>query len=906
MTLTIVNKRNASRSKKSFLFNILSPTFLIILTLCALPIYTPWVFNKDIKGEKDWAPNPLHYIINNSKRIWYENIASFQNVIFATEPEDEIPIPTERIWIENGGLEKMNHELLLFNLALRKDKPKVKGIFEKPGEKDPLEARINIRGTRANHQMVWKPSIKVRLKKNKTYEGFRDHIYIGPEDVIGIRNWLTAELGSKWNILNNLEDFVRVYINNKNFGLYNKVSPFNESFLIKSGRLPGPIFDFNIYNKQLFYVWKKKWYEPEVWKSTEKKYIKHKYLINAPVNTAREIITWQPNSKYSVIDKITDLNHYISQEQFANYLALLTHSGEKHYLSNHNALFWVNPSSGLMEPIINDQNGYGLSDHTSWIQNPVIKNEGAFTKVWFKNPLNQAIFIDKLSELLNTIGTEKNIFQIIDNQWNEIRSILQSETSLSYSCAGMRCFSPVNSLDKEVSDLKNNIGLRLDWLKKELNRDQAIIIDKDDSGFEIMVLGYSGIGVQRKDKANFNFSSAKYHSFYSSNSIKFGNIKKAMLLPTLSLLEKDVEEIIFNNSYSFFHLSGRPSDYIFSHRLSGNEIKFNVSKNQYDIEKMKMMSGINYLNFLEKNTVPVTLGPGKFRLIESKVFAPGQPVIIKAGTEIYLDKNIQIIIQGPLIVEGSKHKPVTIKPTNPKEPFGVFAVLGSKTSGSKINYLNMEGGSVGKFYNLNFSGMLSVHDCPDIEIRNSNFGTNHIGDDAVHIINSTATIAGSTFKNSKMDALDLDLVTGKLSNNQFINPGNDGLDLSMGNTNIDKNRFTGCKDKCLSIGEGAKAKINNSYFQNCNVAIAIKDKSRATLKNSTIDSCNIGWNSYRKKWRWEFGGEGKITNSKFINSKSADIAGDKLSKVTIEGKGSAKLKVNGEILVSSNPISKLQ
>jgi hypothetical protein len=901
MTLASVNKRNISKSKSSFFFNVLPPFFLIFLTLCALPLYTPWIFNKNIKAKKDWAPNPYYFVTFNRKKILDENINSFKNVISAKEPKEDVSIPTEKIWIENGGFEKMNHELLLFNLALRKYKPKVKGTFKKPRAKDQLEARVNIRGTRPTHQMIWKPSIKVRLKKKRTHEGFRDQIFIGPEDVIGIRNWLSAKLGNKWNILNNLEGFVRLYINNKNFGLYNKVSPFNESLLIKFNRLPGPIFNFNIYNKQLFYVWKKMWHEPIAWKSTEKKYIKDLYLIDAPVNTSKEILDWQPDSNYSVINKITDLNHYISQEQLAKYLAVLAHGGEKHYLNNHNALFWVNPSTGLMEPIINDQNGYGLSDKSKWVKNSIIKNEGAFIKAWFKNPLNQANFIDKLSKLISSIGNEKNISQMINTQWDKIKPILQSETSLSYSCAPARCFFPVNKLDKEIDNLKNNIELRLNWIRKELNRDQVMLINKDEKGFEIMTLGYSGIKAQRKNKETFNFSNLQHHSFYSSKLIQVEKVKKAIFIPTQSLIGKDADEVGFNNSYSFFNLPGKPSDYVFSHRLTGKDIKISPTKLPYDLVKMKVLEGINYLNLLDKNISPVILGPGKIRLNESKTFAPGQPVTIKAGTEIYLDKKVQIVIQGPLIIDGTEQKPVVIKPTNSKEPFGVLALIGNKTSGSKVNFLNMKGGSVGNFYNLNFSGMFSVHDCPDIEIRNSNFGKNYVGDDAAHIINSTATIVDSTFKNSKMDALDLDLVDGKLSNNQFINPGNDGLDLSMGNTIIDKNRFIGCKDKCVSIGEGAKAKISNSYFQNCNIAIAIKDKSWATLKNSIIDSCNIGWNSYRKKWRLELGGEGEIINSKFIDSRSADITGDIFSKVNLIKQDLANLRINGKILVTPHP-----
>ncbi len=43
------------------------------------------------------------------------------------------------------------------------------------------------------------------------------------------------------------------------------------------------------------------------------------------------------------------------------------------------------------------------------------------------------------------------------------------------------------------------------------------------------------------------------------------------------------------------------------------------------------------------------------------------------------------------------------------EPFGIITLLGDKTKGSQVNFLNIDGGSVGSHYNLNFSGMFSVH-----------------------------------------------------------------------------------------------------------------------------------------------------------------------------------------------------
>jgi hypothetical protein len=46
--------------------------------------------------------------------------------------------------------------------------------------------------------------------------------------VIGMRNWISSEIGKKWDILNNLEGFSQLYINNINFGLYNTIAPNNE------------------------------------------------------------------------------------------------------------------------------------------------------------------------------------------------------------------------------------------------------------------------------------------------------------------------------------------------------------------------------------------------------------------------------------------------------------------------------------------------------------------------------------------------------------------------------------------------------------------------------------------------------------------------------------------------------
>jgi hypothetical protein len=60
---------------------------------------------------------------------------------------------------------------------------------------------------------------------------------------------------------------------------------------------------------------------------------------------------------------------------------------------------------------------------------------------------------------------------------------------------------------------------------------------------------------------------------------------------------------------------------------------------------------------------------------------------------------------------------------------------------------------------------------------------------------------------------------------------------------------------------------------------------------------NIAYNTYRKKWRWQKGGEGIIRNTLFLDSVKTDIKGDKLSKVSIETLPK-NLQVEGKLKVS--------
>ncbi len=315
---------------------------------------------------------------------------------------------------------------------------------------------------------------------------------------------------------------------------------------------------------------------------------------------------------------------------------------------------------------------------------------------------------------------------------------------------------------------------------------------------------------------------------------------------------------------------------------------------------MRKLEGVNIFNIPELDISPVTLKASQLILNETKEFNAGQPVTIKPGTTIYLGSQVSLIFKGPLTIEGTKDLPVRIRPLDDTKPFGVVALLGEKAKGSRIDYLDIEGGSVHNRYNLEFTGMLSIHDNPDIKIFNSRFGQNFLGDDAVHFVRSKVKIDNCVFEDAQSDAIDFDLVDGEIRNSVFRNTGNDGLDISMGTVLVADSQFEKSGDKCISVGEGAQTTIVGSKFRQCNVGIAVKDRSKVALTNSLFLENNIAYNTYRKKWRWEMGGEGVLLNTYFKNSTSVDIKGDKFSKVSFIGSTPKKLRSEGKFQLIEN------
>jgi len=203
----------------------------------------------------------------------------------------------------------------------------------------------------------------------------------------------------------------------------------------------------------------------------------------------------------------------------------------------------------------------------------------------------------------------------------------------------------------------------------------------------------------------------------------------------------------------------------------------------------------------------IHLGPGEVYVREDMFIGPEDTLMVAEGTDIMMFPGVSIFCKGKAILSGKKDKPINLRRSDPDHGWGAFVLQGKDTSGSVLKYTNFTGGTLDSAFNINYSGMVSIHWCPSAVIENCEFSENTISDDCLHVVHSNITIRNSSFYNTNADSIDLDYAEGTIQSCIFENSGNDLLDLMTSDVFVSNCSFTVLRSSSASIPSGATAVI---------------------------------------------------------------------------------------------------
>jgi len=243
----------------------------------------------------------------------------------------------------------------------------------------------------------------------------------------------------------------------------------------------------------------------------------------------------------------------------------------------------------------------------------------------------------------------------------------------------------------------------------------------------------------------------------------------------------------------------------------------------------------------------VVFGPGNVYINKTINIPHNYNVEIRKGTNIYLNEDVSIIINGSLIARGTKQEIIRILAADKQKTWGSFILLGksNEPSTARIEYLKMTGGKGFETNQVIYTASLAAVDV-DIQIKNSWFQKS-MANDGINLKYSNIKLEGNRFTNSKNDALDLDFCVGEITNNEFVNAGGDAIDFSGSRISVTGNLIEKCYDKGISVGEGTTADIKGNVISKCKTGIAVKDGSRALIDQVGLLNLSVGIALYQKK-----------------------------------------------------------
>ncbi len=369
----------------------------------------------------------------------------------------------------------------------------------------------------------------------------------------------------------------------------------------------------------------------------------------------------------------------------------------------------------------------------------------------------------------------------------------------------------------------------------------------------------------------------------------------------------NISKTLDNNSifYDVYHkhinsefLNEMKSDLFAIKEIIYNDLEYNNFKNtmigfkdKIDEKENIIVENINFITGLLKNEereekdIENIISISNDTIISGDFTVPKNSTLeIQAGVNIKL-QSAYVKIFGKFSAFGEKNKPIIIEGVgrdsgtlffNTKKDIEIHNVMFKNLTNARSHH--------------DQTAAITFYECNSINISNSLFANNLMGDDYINFFRSeNISIKSVKFQNVINDAIDSDFSELSIIDSDFKYIGNDAIDGSGSIIHIDNNSFYSVKDKAISAGEQSIFNISNSSFRLNEIALVSKDASLLNSKNNLLENNIIDFVSFKKK--------------KFFGSPKAVFENTNINKYLIEQ--NSIIEGLDEIIYSSDIESKL-
>jgi CotH kinase protein/Right handed beta helix region len=729
--------------------------------------------------------------------------------------------------------------------------------------------KIRYRGDGAYHWYAPQKSMRIKLSKNDVYQMNKKFNLVNPPQAYStLADPVLYETARKIGLLTPDCFNARVFINNHYMGVYNYLSQTDESLLRKSKRMPGSIYSGDsgeVDEEGVSRLWKTAQY----WTKQSARNAENTAFSGDIVTLIEGVNT--PNDQ----DFYDFFRTYLDADKFYAYFALDVITGSAHHDFFHNHKLYFDPYKGRFEPIVWDirqisafPEGKDLSYYPLLRRvklNPILESER-----------------DKVAYQILKQYSPQYFKQALQKQFDTILPDLKADiykdavSSHHLTSAFFNIPYSVESLQQTIGQLEETFQARARFLTKTYQDSQGrYLLTRKNGTVELVfeVNGNSGFSINLHETLHLPENTPIYKDVNSNK--RLDSSEQTPIQPGQDEIlypgRREVPGNIFarpemTTFYGNRHLVNAPLHYRYwvkqsalktSPVFQGRNVVTNTPVQITPIHTLGTTRETRSVHpwSLHTSTLKDVTLQGVQTITRDRIYEANTRVTIQPGTTFKMSPGTSLIFYGPVNAVGKTSQPIRVTRAIPSKVWGAVVVQGQAASGSRLEHWHVSGGSKTTQRLISYTGQFNIHDVSRFEFAHNTLESNQLGDDNLHIAYSNGDIRNNVFKNSFMDAVDIDISKITLQDNLFLDSGNDLLDLMTSEVKVTHNVFHNSGDKCISTGEWSQGDYRNNLFSNCRIALEVKDKSHVSVLNSLImNSSQHAINLYRKNPYYDTGG----------------------------------------------------
>jgi len=701
-------------------------------------------------------------------------------------------------------------------------------------EDNEVRVKLRLKGG-IDHWKGDKWSFRIKTKGDNSFLGMQTFAIHYPGARENLNELIFQRALKKEGIISIRYEFVQVYVNGENKGIFAIEEGFDKQLIEYNNRREGILVKFEDQSTKEQDIKIQEYFSSDLVRNKyQNEHNMRDWFYNnniEPYNGARIFNDTALSNQFNQAKNLLELfkqgrlktSEVFDIDKLSKYYAIVSVFGCRHGTYWNNERFYYNPITSLLEPIGYDGNcGDSWSEFTSKeYALSCLNNENSCEEFpeWFDLIMRDEVFFEKYIQKLEKFSKTS----YLDDLFLELNSEIKKDTNILHKDNPLYYFREDIYYDNQKQirmDLNPKTSINVYVKERALNKITLLIANIQSFPIQIINLNSNGFDYSLNQKNNIvqprQEGLLNYQEFeFYGNNISLENLK--------------VNYKIFGTE-NIKSQEGYPWSYIEEDFSEKDFIRQEDNLSSFELLEIK------------EDTKTILIKKGSWTLNKSLVIPKGFSVLVEEGTVINLINHSMILSYSDVNFKGNKEQPIQI--TSSDGTGQGISVLNSKKK-SFLNYVTFDNLINPLKENWELTGAINFYES-DIELKNVIIQEIN-AEDGLNIINSNFSIEDSTFESCFSDCLDVDFGKGEIINSFFLDCGNDGLDFSGSLIDLKEINVFNVGDKGVSVGEGSNVSIENLKVDGANLGVASKDLSEIIINNAEISNTNYSIAAYQKK-----------------------------------------------------------